>query len=519
MSHYSPSRLVEWVTAQREGALSREDHAAMDDLLGRDADSRRQYILLAMIDTSCQMRFAADVDTNVSTARHPPQPNADDRRYRPFWKPSASVAFAALAAAVLIAATVAVTVFSRSHSAPSPAVAPPVVATIVRTDSVRWSSSPLHEGQELRPGYIAIDAGEVEVLFADGSLVTLSGRSELELTAASAGHLSLGALTATSLPGFTISAPHGVRVVDMGTRFSVQVGAAGEATVGVWEGSVRLYRDSTDIGIVLAAGDTAQVVGGHVDLSRLNAAASASAASVIETFDYRIGSTLTGQGFLGAGFTGPWRGPTAFTVVEEGEHNTVGSVQDAAGDVYIERTLVSPIDFDHDGVHYMSFVIRDEDVDTKGEYFHVGLQSSTAADPTWGVKAAFGLSSGERAMLAAFSTLDGYRIGPPVPAGRWQRYICRIKTHAKGADEISLLILDADETPPLDEHIQWTMTLSQPITGMADELHIQAGPRTQTRFDEIRTGSSLDSVLPLHRSDSPRSENDIHPPSPKEISE
>jgi hypothetical protein len=58
------------------------------------------------------------------------------------------------------------------------------------------------------------------------------------------------------------------------------------------------------------------------------------------------------------------------------------------------------------------------------------------------------------------------------------------------------------------------MTLSQPVSGVADELHIQAGANTQTRFDDIRIGSSLDSVMPPHRSDSPRNQNVVNPPNP-----
>ncbi|QNN20827.1 FecR domain-containing protein [Planctomycetales bacterium ZRK34] len=519
MSPDSTTPLAEWITAQREDALSHEDHAALDALLRDDAEARRQYILLAMIDTSCQMRFASDVDLDVATAHDYSAGNIINRRDERFWNAPALKTIAALAAAVLIIATVGFVVLSKSPPTPGTVDPLPMVATIVRCEGARWSSTPLHEGQDLRPGYIAIDAGEVEVLFADGSMVTLSGRSELELTSTNTGYLSLGTLTATSLPGFTITAPHGVRVVDLGTRFSVQVGATGEATVGVWDGSVRVYRDATDSGVVLTTGDMARLYGGRAELSRADRSTPAAYASVIEGFDYRLDTTLSGQGFLGNGFTGPWRGPTAFSVTAEGQHNMVGEVHGAAGNVYIDRTLVSPIDFDHDGVYYMSFVIRDEDVDARDEYFWVGLQSSGDADPTWGIKAAFGLSSNEHAMLAINSTLNGYIVGPAIATDRWQRYLCRVQTRAEGADEISLLILDAEETTPRDEPLEWTMTLSRPITGIADELHIQAGPKTRTRFDDIRIGATLDSALPSHRSESPRSESDNHPPSQKEISE
>ncbi len=108
------------------------------------------------------------------------------------------------------------------------------------------SDVPTSPGSQLPGGFLRLASGEVDIEFFSGAQLTITGPASFGINAQMRGFLEHGKLSAYCPPqakGFTIGAP-GVAVVDLGTRFTMEVSESGESTVAVLEGRVRL--DETD---------------------------------------------------------------------------------------------------------------------------------------------------------------------------------------------------------------------------------------------------------------------------------
>ena len=98
-------------------------------------------------------------------------------------------------------------------------------------------------GGELPLGTYTIESGAAELLLDGGAGVELRGRSALAIHGPLAATLRHGAATFTCPPtahGFTVTLADGRQVVDLGTRFSVEITGEGDAVVTVHEGRVEL---------------------------------------------------------------------------------------------------------------------------------------------------------------------------------------------------------------------------------------------------------------------------------------
>jgi hypothetical protein len=175
------------------------------------------------------------------------------------------VGFGALAAAACVAIAARVTtVRADARSRP--------VATIVQAQNAKWSGSslPTLEHSKLGPGMLALAEGIVTLRFQSGATVTLEAPTKLEIVSAMNCRLLEGSLTADvpeSAHGFAVDTAD-LRVVDLGTRFGVTAGSAGNSHVFVFEGEVTLnHPDGTEIrrltegkAFHVASGSTAAIV-------------------------------------------------------------------------------------------------------------------------------------------------------------------------------------------------------------------------------------------------------------------
>ncbi len=117
------------------------------------------------------------------------------------------------------------------------------VATLTGMEAVHWAADqrPLQSGQQLPRGVVAIEGGFLRLRFASGALAILEGPARLELLSRNRALLQCGKILADvpdSAKGFTVESPGG-RLVDLGTRFGVQVEDHGETEVHVLQGVVR----------------------------------------------------------------------------------------------------------------------------------------------------------------------------------------------------------------------------------------------------------------------------------------
>lgn len=207
-----------------DGMLDDAAFAEFQGALVADADFRRGFAELC-----CQTRELAEL---VRTAGADP---VGGRRW-------GRLAYFAAAAVIVLGFTAAITVLIRfaPHRAAS---ALPPVATVVDTDGAVWAAGEsATPGEQLAPGFVHLLSGSATLEFFSGAKVTLRGPAEFGLNSAMRGELRRG-LVMADVPhkahGFTIGAP-GMAVVDLGTRFSLDVDANGESRVAVLEGRVRV---------------------------------------------------------------------------------------------------------------------------------------------------------------------------------------------------------------------------------------------------------------------------------------
>jgi hypothetical protein len=129
---------------------------------------------------------------------------------------------------------------------PAPDLRQQPIATIVQAQNAKWSGStlPTAEYSKLGRGVLALAEGIVTLRFESGATVVLEAPSKLEIVSAMNCRLIEGSLTADvpkAAHGFAVDTAD-LRVVDLGTRFGVTAGSAGNSHVFVFEGEVALNK-------------------------------------------------------------------------------------------------------------------------------------------------------------------------------------------------------------------------------------------------------------------------------------
>ena len=112
------------------------------------------------------------------------------------------------------------------------------VVEIVRTEATEWQP----EGSEIAVGQrISFQSGLVELRYSSGVRVVIEAPADFEISGRNRGYLHYGKLVAevddASARGFVIDGPAG-RLVDLGTKFAVEVDWEGDMEVHVIEGKV-----------------------------------------------------------------------------------------------------------------------------------------------------------------------------------------------------------------------------------------------------------------------------------------
>ena len=124
-----------------------------------------------------------------------------------------------------------------------PRFATSTVATVARLEAVHWGpgQSPLSPGQSLSRGTIEVQSGFLNLQFDSHANLILEGHARLELLGRNAARLYCGKVVAyvpDSAKGFILESPEG-RIIDLGTRFGVEVDDQGGTEVHVLQGLVR----------------------------------------------------------------------------------------------------------------------------------------------------------------------------------------------------------------------------------------------------------------------------------------
>jgi len=178
-----------------------------------------------------------------------------------------SFAFAAALITLALTAWFVIASFSNPQSEiDTPPSASVALLTHTQGASFTDASMPATLGSELAPGTLELTRGSAQVMFHSGAVVDLVGPCRFEMTGPNQAALTRGTLEALvpqRAHGFTVTTPGDVRVVDLGTRFTVTVDENQTSLVRVLDGLVELQVGSM-AGRRLAAGQAMAVGNGQM---------------------------------------------------------------------------------------------------------------------------------------------------------------------------------------------------------------------------------------------------------------
>ena len=213
-----------------DGLLSPEELEALKREVVENSELRAAYVDRVWLDAS--LRAGSESVCELAKADPSPAPTAAR------WP-----LLAALTS--LAAAGVALVIALQRPSSPLTS-ADISVATVLQTQNAKWAGStlPTIEDAQLGRGTLALVEGIVTLRFHSGATVTMEAPTKLEILDAMRCRLIEGSVTADVPPsahGFTIDTAD-LKVVDLGTRFGVTAGSAGNSHVFVFEGEVTLNK-------------------------------------------------------------------------------------------------------------------------------------------------------------------------------------------------------------------------------------------------------------------------------------
>ncbi len=204
------------------GTLNQENQGVLERHLREEAQGVHDYVEQLRLHALLTWSHGA-VAPGISLPA--PAPAANRRSYARLWL----AGIAALAASLLL--YVGITNWPMQDPGAS------ALATITASeDATRFAV-----GKQLQSGPLTLVAGELQISFASGTLVTLQGPLDAELVNDMTLRVTRGQVTAKLQPGgrqgFTIRTPT-ADVIDLSTEFGVAVESTGETDVVVFEGSV-----------------------------------------------------------------------------------------------------------------------------------------------------------------------------------------------------------------------------------------------------------------------------------------
>ncbi|MBI1370592.1 MAG: hypothetical protein GC162_18295 [Planctomycetes bacterium] len=292
---------IEQLTADLlDDRLGSAERAALLDRLASDPEACRAYVQFV-----CTQSMIARVLRRQPTTHNlplplppleTPAPTAPRRR------PAAATALA-LAALIALAATLIYFFLPFTPHSPLPTPHSDAPASFAMLSDVspdaQFSDAEYALGSDLS-GPIQLTAGRAQLMFKSTAVVDLTGPCEFEMTGPNRGRLTSGKLEAFCRPeahGFTVDLPNRVRVVDLGTRFNVEIDRRGDAEVHVIEGRVQVSHNPAHAIVEpydLSAGQFARFIDGRLVIDNRDLA-EAPPAQVI-SIDFGQASPYEGPG-------------------------------------------------------------------------------------------------------------------------------------------------------------------------------------------------------------------------------
>jgi ferric-dicitrate binding protein FerR (iron transport regulator) len=230
-----------------EESITADQVARLEALVLSDPEAEAHYVQYMQLFADLGRRIGGEA--GMSLARMQPEPVGAEPS-RPLWRRRrlllwTAVGLSAAAAALLLVVGLGQRPESSPSGGPQEERVDDTVAMLLQASGAVWEKTdlPTRVGVPLRPGRLRLKAGFALLEFYSGATVILEGPAEIELLSRTKAYCAHGKLRVTVPPqaqGFTVGSPQ-LDVVDRGTEFGLQVGAAGKTEVHVIQGKVELY--------------------------------------------------------------------------------------------------------------------------------------------------------------------------------------------------------------------------------------------------------------------------------------
>ena len=239
-----------------DGLLTADVFEQLAQMLRNDPEAARQFndlmLTAQIVRGDCYEHQSPKVSPS---APRDPVVMPTSRRIR--WGRLAQAAVLALAAAVWVVFVVSDPDSSSDTTGPQRAA---TLATLTNLQDATFVSQAPRLGDALTAGTIRLASGRAQIMFDSTAVVDLTGPCDFEIVGPNLGRLTVGSVEAYvphRAVGFTLDLPKDARVVDLGTRYEVQVDPEGYAQVAVTEGRVQVKDSQTLSPLILQRGQTA----------------------------------------------------------------------------------------------------------------------------------------------------------------------------------------------------------------------------------------------------------------------
>ncbi|QDV19908.1 FecR protein [Gimesia panareensis] len=412
----------------------------------------------------------------------------------------------------------------------------PYVATLSRSFDCKWGNEnpPRFSGQRLLSKNLTLLQGIAEFRFDSGVRLVLEGPTTINIDSATCATVASGSVVLhgyESSPEFELITPQ-ARFYDIGTEYGAKVDEQGGTELHVFQGAVRVQPEmelaEISAPLVINEGNARLIEPEsnkeiHLDPDRFKRevpgqpkALTAVRKELLAYDSFHPPQIADPPRFSdwrnsGFGWTTHWRNGVNKPDNAPGKSLPERSLQpdlkskDQSGCIELERgntawrSLEKPIRLDTDAIYYVSFFIQQAAEPTASGYHYgnISLQSEEV-DKLSGKrnKLLFGINSQNYPTLS----LKGQTLekAPPLLPETTYFYVAKIVASENAPDQIFLRAFYENETIPDQEPLIWTC-ISTPFddSNTYPHVRIHAGKSGKYRFDELRIGSSWESVVNL----------------------
>ncbi|QDV52525.1 hypothetical protein [Gimesia fumaroli] len=413
----------------------------------------------------------------------------------------------------------------------------PYVATLSRATDCKWGGEnpPQFSGQRLLSKELFLEQGVAEFRFDSGVRLVLEGPTKINIESVNSATITSGSVVLhgyESSPEFELITPR-ASFFDIGTEYGAKVEEDGSTELHVFQGAVRIQPEMelVEISAPLIVGEGKarkidQKVNQEIELNSENFKREVPGKpkelrivrEELIAYDSFHPQTISDPKEFsewrrsGFGWKNPWRDrinslkpasgrsvPDETLLPDLLSPNQLGCVELEGGNV-VWRTLDKPLRLDTDAIYYVSFFIQKSVNQLSSVHQYGNLSLMSEAEPESGKRILFGINSASNPTLRLQGQVE--EIAPALQHDQPYFFVGKIVASEKSPDQVFMRAFAQGEEIPGQEPLIWTCR-SAPFDESTsyDLIRIHAGKSSKYRFDELRIGSSWESVVDFHDPD------------------